>query len=336
MISYYNIYDFIIAVEGKVDKLFTKEFMHFKVNNASRINLYIKINKENKELPTKPFIGSSAGIYLPFNENENTLYYDEDLPSLIPVLSYAQGFLWWPDKTMIHAGAVERDDKSLVFVGSGNVGKTSIVLNLLNTGNFNYLSDDWLIVDKEKSYPFPKPIHIFDYNLKNEEIAKKIFGHKSIYYKFLFNFMDLCWKYAPHRYVRFMIYSFKPNFNIPFTKFSRNPRLGSISKVSKLFYLERSDVDRIIVSDNITPEEIARRLCYVYAHEWNFFFKEYYRYVTLYNVKNPIVEKRFEHDYRIILNLCHNTKLYRVMIPKYIDLTKINLADIPEISLEDF
>jgi len=331
--SYYNIYDFIIAVEGKVDKLFAEEFWYFKVNNVSGIDLYIKVNKENKELPTKPFVGSTAGIYLPFSKDENILFYDEDLPSLNPVLFYAQGFLWWPDKTMLHAGAVERHNKAFLFVGSGNVGKTSIILNLLDTGKFNYLSDDWLIVDKEKAYPFPKLIHIFDYNLKNKKIAKKMFGRKSIYYKMLFNFLDLCWKCAPHRYIRFMLASFKPTFKAPFTKFSSNSKLGSISNISKLFYLERSNVDRIIVKDDITAEEVARRLSYVNAYEWNSFFKEYYKYVFLYNIENQIIEKKFEHDYRIILSLCHNAELHRVKIPKNTDLTRTDLTSIPEMDL---
>jgi hypothetical protein len=333
--SYYNIYGYVIAVEGKVDALFAKEFQYFKANNVSKIDLRIKVNSAGRELPTRPFIGSSAGIYLPFSMDEDTLYYDENLPSLDIVLAYAQGFLWWPDKTILHAGAVEKNDKAFVFSGTGNVGKTSIVLNLINTGDFNYLADDWLIIDKEKAYPFPKLIHIFDYNLKNKEIAKKMFGRKSIYYRILFNLIDLCWKYAPHRYFRFILDAFKPKFSVPFTKFSSNFRLGTTSKVNKLFFLERGNVDRIVIKNDITPEEFARRLSYVNMHEWNFFFNEYYRYVSQYNAESQIIEKRFKHDYEIMLNLSRNAELYRMVIPKGIDITRIDLMSIPELGLKE-
>jgi len=327
--SYYNIYGYVIAVEGKVDVLFSREFQHFKVDSASTIDLYIKINK-GRNLPTKPFVGSPAGLYLPFNRGENTLWYDENLPSLIVVLAYAKGFLWWPDKTILHASAVEIKNKAFVFAGCGNVGKTSIVLNLINCDGFNYLADDWLIIDKEKAYPFPTPIRIYPYNLKNKEIAKKIFGYKSFYYRSLFSFIDVCQKLAPHRYVIFVMDAFKPMFNVPFTKLSYGSRVGSISKVERLFFLERGNVDRIAISDDISPEEAARRLSYVNMYEWNFFFKEYYKYASYYNIKNELIENRHKHDYEIMLSLCCNTKLHRMVIPNDLDLTRINLTSILE------
>ena len=184
----YDIHGFTFCVEGIANKMFLREYGWAKVNVAPKISLYVKPYKGEENLPTKP-AGSLKGMYIPFKENEYVLWYEEGVP-LNVLISYCEALMYWPDKTILHAGGVTKEGEALLFVGGGNVGKTSSVLNLLREG-YEYLSDDWIVIDKNKAYPLPKTLHIFDYNLKNKEVAKSVLGIKRFLYKPFFKLLEV-------------------------------------------------------------------------------------------------------------------------------------------------
>ena len=66
---------------------------------------------------------------------------------------------------VIHASAVSKAGKSVVFAGVSGSGKTLIALALLRRG-FKLLSDDYVIISNGTVLGFPKPLNIFSYNVK--------------------------------------------------------------------------------------------------------------------------------------------------------------------------
>jgi hypothetical protein len=327
----YNIHGFVISVEGVANREFMREYWWAVTKENLNPNLIVRSCEEYKDLPTKP-AGCKKGFYIPFGERENVLLYQKGAP-LNVLLSYCEGLFWWPDKSILHAGGVCKDGKAFVFTGGGNVGKTSIVLNLLKKG-FEYLSDDWLVVDGEKAYPMPKTIHLFDYNLKDKEIADRVLGAKKFLYYPYFSLWEIFRKHFPNRYVRYGFEVLKPTFCANLKKINPDAKIGLPTRICKVFFLERSDrVNNISLVNDVVAEELARRAMYVNLYEWNFIYAEYAKYVHLYGIKNEKFEKKPWHEYDILLNTFKRNKIIRAIIPYKMDLTKEDVVSLFELEV---
>jgi hypothetical protein len=68
----------------------------------------------------------------------------------------------------MHAGGVTKDGKGILLPAYGGTGKTTLSMALLDQGH-KLLGDDLLLVDVDKQivYPYPRPLHIFTYNVRN-------------------------------------------------------------------------------------------------------------------------------------------------------------------------
>jgi hypothetical protein len=320
---FYDTYGFRIAVEGAANSIFLKEYGWARTVHAAEADLYVRPYSGRDSLPTKP-AGSEKGLYIPFGENENTLWYENGVP-LNVVLSYCEALMWWPKRTRLHAAAVARNGKAYVFTGAGNIGKTSTVLNLVSNG-YAYLSDDWLIISQGKAYPFPKTIHIFDYNLKNKRIARSVLGLKRVYYLPYFKLLEFGRTTAPNRFLRFAFQELKPIFNVDLQKLNPQAKTAPPTRIAKIFYMERKAVKNIKKSNNITAEELASRMAYVNLYEWNFLLREYHRYAYIYGIKNKRIEDRFNHETAIMRGTFDSTEIKRLVIPEKLDLTKLDLV----------
>ena len=183
---YYNIYGFVLAVDDTLSKAFDKEYWRFKTNKKTNADLYVKMDNSIKK---HTYLREAKnGIYLPFKEGENTVYYDKGVNAEY-LLYTIEPFIHWKDRSFLHCGAVSKENKAILFVGKGGVGKTSVVIYLIKNG-FSYIADDWAIIGNSKVYPFFKTVHIFDYNLKNKELAKRALGNKRFLYRIIFAFFD--------------------------------------------------------------------------------------------------------------------------------------------------
>jgi len=69
---------------------------------------------------------------------------------------------------LMHSAGVTRKGQSYVFPAYGGTGKTTTCMSLLQKG-FNFLGDDLLLVDAAagRVYPYPRPLHVFTYNITN-------------------------------------------------------------------------------------------------------------------------------------------------------------------------
>jgi hypothetical protein len=321
----YDIHGFRIAVKGPAVGLFDKEYGWARSPANGQPNLEVIATNRIHALPTKP-AGCSSGLFIPYSDSHHTLWYSPDVP-LNVVLSYAESLFYWPDKSLIHASAVAKDGKAIIFTGTGNVGKTSTVLNLIGRG-YQYLSDDWLVVGNGIAYPLPKTIHVFDYNLEDEETAKAVLGWKRHLYAPFFALMRWGRNHAPHRYLRYAFRIARPVFHISVKDLNPEAAISPPVPVARVYYLERKNVDSLEVSDTIDAHALAKKMPYVTLYEWHFSTREYYRYAAIYGIRAQRVEDRYAHDREIIQEGFSDVRIYRVSIPTHMDLTQHDLTEL--------
>jgi hypothetical protein len=331
----YDVHGFVISVEGPADRVFAREYGYFKVPEVPHeVDLFVKVNEGRNPLPTTVW-GYNKGMFIPFDESENTLLYDVGIENVRPLDRFLDGIeflIWWPDKVWLHAGAVEKNGKAYVFTGKGGVGKTSCVLNLLKEG-YNYLSDDWLIVGDGKAFSLLRRIHIFDYNLRHKEIARKLLGHKRLLYILEGKLLDYGSKFSPHKYLKFVFDKLKERnmLTVELHKIYPEAKVTSSSLISKVFLLERKKADCIEVKKDITPKELAQKMAYYNMYEWNHMFREYYRYAHLFGIRNKRIENRLYHDMRVMNATFKRCEVYRVIVPERLDLYEVSLTSLLDI-----
>lgn len=68
----------------------------------------------------------------------------------------------------LHAGGVSKGQTGLLLPAEGGTGKTTLSMALLGAGH-QLLGDDLLLVDVAGGivHPYPRPLHIFTYNVRN-------------------------------------------------------------------------------------------------------------------------------------------------------------------------
>src|SRR3989344_2670255 len=313
--SYYDIHGFVIAVDNEVNSAFFREYKRFlKKEKPSKIDLYIK--KSNKKLPiTLP--KDNRGISIPFNGNtvyfENGVWSDWLLYTIEPLIG-------WEDKCFLHCGAVEKDGNAYLFPAKSGVGKTSLATYLISRG-YNYLADDWLIIGNKKAYPFFKTFHIYDYNLRDKKLAKKALGIKRFYYLPLIKLMDFLALVLRHRFIKIAIQRFKPIFPIDVEEMFPG-KLGKISKIKRVFLLEKNNTNDEIILEKIEPKEIATKMMYIWLNEANHFYRNYFEYAY---DNGPVekIEKRVEKDGKIMMDCFSEAETYRLHVPKHINPEKV-------------
>ena len=318
-LTYYDIYGFVIAVDKDMKKAFDLEYWRFKTDKVKKADLYI-IKTDKKDLPIKLRL-DKIGIYIPFDKKEKTVYYEEGIQADW-VLYSIEPLIRWKDKCFLHCGAVEKDRGAILFPAEGGVGKTTMAMFLTGRG-YNYLSDDWLIIgDDGKAYPFYKTVHVFDYNLKDKEIAKKVLGRKAVFVKFRIFSLNLLQTLMPHRFVRIFAERFMPIFSIDIQKLHPNAKLGKVSKIRKIYWLKKDKkTDKpYLVKSNY--KKVTEKMPYITALETNHFYKNYLEWVYK-NQSNEEIESRTEKDRKIMEKAFKNSEVYELFVPDNINPNEV-------------
>ena len=318
-LTYYNIYGFVLAVDSGIKKTFETEYWRFKVSTQKKVDLYV-LKTDKKDLPVKLRL-DTRGIYIPFGKNENIVFYEPGVRSDW-VLYSIEPLIHWKDKCFLHCGAVSKNGQAIVFPAEGGVGKTTMATFLVSKG-YEYLSDDWLIIGKDgNAYPFFKTIHVFDYNLKNKLLAKKVLGKKRGFYTLLFKFLDLVPKILPNRFIRIMAERAKPIFSVDFTILHPNAELGKVCPIRKIYWLKKDPTITNPILKKIDSTKISEKMPYITALETNHFYKNYFEWVYN-NLPNLEIEKRIETEKEILKQAFKGTESYELRVPVKIDPTKV-------------
>ena len=328
MASYYDIYGFVIKIDGTAESSFQREYWRFEscLGEILPIDLEItqveKVEEQCKMSPT----ASLKGLWIDFKAKK--VYYEKGLSGDF-VLYYTEPLIQWPDKILLHAGAVEKDGKAYLFPASGGVGKTAMVTELSKRG-YKYLADDWVIVGTDgMAYPLLKTIHMFDYNLSDITIAKKILGWKRIPYKLFFTCVNFCLHHIKNRTVRFILGKLQKTFNVDILKLFAE--VGKPAKIDKVFWLIK---DKELVVVNTNSSKLSALMPYVINYEHNHFLKEYQRYAYYYG-QVDYIENRNQKIRDILRSATENAEVYGVYVPDKINPQAvveklINLGALPK------
>lgn len=146
---------------------------YIQYSKKDALKVLIKIKDENaitKKIKKYKNIGYKS-IY----ENVTALLYE-----LILVPSN----YFYNDRALVHASSMKNlvTGKTIMFGGTGGVGKTSLELLLCRERGYSFISDDIAVVDKEgyihPNLAYPK---IYAYNVeKNRELETILFKHRNI------------------------------------------------------------------------------------------------------------------------------------------------------------
>jgi len=326
-LKFYDIYGFGLSVEGPAENVLDARYSEFRVSDTlDRVDLFVKVHEGVDDLPTRPN-GALKGMWIPFLSNDNTLWYEKQAD--FEFLShFVDGLIWWQDKALLHAGGVAKLDEAFLFVGGGNVGKTSTVINLVEKG-YDFIGDDWVVLETTQVRPLWRTLHIHDYNLSNPKRARAILGMRAPVYRAISWMLRVGMDRIPQRHLRYVLSSIRDHqlvVNIDLQKINPEARLARPARIAKIFYLERSNSTNISVTTDIAADQLARRMAYVYLYEWNFLFEEHNKYAYRYGDTGGRLESRFDQIVSIAQTAFIGSQLLRVAIPNKLDLTDIDLV----------
>ena len=308
-------------VDGPAKRIFRKEYGKFLIGNLVNtkilFNILVTECRTCVPLPLRPK-GEIFGVRIK-REKETFLIEYNTKANLYFVLSMFEGLLFWPDKSLLHAGAVAVDNKAFVFTGKGNVGKTSLVLQGINRG-YNYLSDDWLVVGNSLAYPLPKRIRIFDYNLVfDNRIAKKVVGNnyaKILLIKLWFHMRNKFTSLIPHPYIKRVLNVLRPIYKVDIAELNPNVRVALSTPIHNIFYLERKKRQEFRI-DEMDPIVLANKMV-----SYNFFEKAYFWQLYFLNcfynafVCADMLCKEYEKQKEILRSVFEKANVYKVSIPE--------------------
>ena len=316
--SYYNIHGYILAVSGQAIPIFDRELKEFKIKKKTP-DLYI-IETQEKNLPIQ-LRGSSKGIFLPFDNSKIARYESGADPSWL--FGLIQNFIRWKDKTYLHCGAVSKDNKAVLFPASEDVGKTRTTLYLTSHG-YDYLNDEWLILGQDGiAYPYLKSIHLFDYNLKDKNLAKKVLGNKRIFYNLIYSVLRLIPKLISHRYVKFACDRIKPQFSVRIDQIYPKIKFSKPSKIEKIFWLIKDKNAKKITIEDAIPEQIAEKMSYINVLEKYMFYRNYYDF-AYHNQSNPFWENYIQENKNILTKAFKKAKIVKkIILPHYFNPAEI-------------
>lgn len=80
---------------------------------------------------------------------------------------------------LIHASAVSKDGKSLIFCGLNKVGKSTLAMYLCNKYSYKLMTDNFLLITDKRVYGFPEVVRLSTESAEAlNNVNKPIYGHK--------------------------------------------------------------------------------------------------------------------------------------------------------------
>jgi len=198
---------------------------------------------------------------------------------------------------IIHASGISKNGNGIAFSGRGGSGKTSIAFEFLNN-EFDFLGDNYIILNKGNIFSFPTSLSLFTYNLNDMILNKLNFNEKvSINLKnFLYNLSG--------GYVKF------------FTKI--NPkRIHSVlssSSLDKVFLIQPiENFNKQISIEEMEREMAIKKILYNQMLEFTFFNQ----YIEIYSFFYP--DKKLSKHWdlyknSISKNLSEEIKFYEISL----------------------
>ena len=320
----YDIYGFRLAVSGTAREGFQRAFRRFRTGDIDpeyEADLWIKEVDNNEEVLPFQRLGDDKGMLLPFGEENNVFLYQRGIPATF-ILNTAFPLISWSDKCLVHAGTVSKNNRSLMLPALSNVGKTSIVLNLLKKG-YKFIAEDLAALSTDGiAYPFEWGTLLPNYLVTDDElIARRILGRKYAFrfgYKLYLNAWHYLNTHFPSRRVRWLLEtSFAPRYSANIEALFPGAKIDVSPPISHVFFLQKCNGAKVLIR-RTSAENTADRMAFVILTailEMNRILDEYYKHAARGGKRSKRIEERFSHDREIILAAIRNTQVFEVLIP---------------------
>jgi len=320
----YDIYGFRLAVSGTAKEGFQRAFRRFRtgdIDPEQEADLWIKEADNNTEVLPFKRLGDDKGMLLPFGEESNVFLYQRGIPATF-ILNTAFPLINWNDKCLVHAGVVSMNDRSLMLPALSNVGKTSVVLNLLKK-RYKFIAEDLAALSTGGiAYPFEWGTLLPNYLVTDDElIARKVLGRKYAFrlgYKLYLSAWHYLTNHFPSRRVRWLLdTSFAPRYSVNIDDLFPGAKIDVSPPISHVFFLQKYNGEKVLIR-GASADDIADRMAFVVLTaimEMNRILDEYYKHVARGGKRGKRIEERFSHDREIILAAIRNTQVFEILIP---------------------
>lgn len=236
--------------------------------------------------------------------------------------------------TFLHASAVSKDDKALMFCAWPHTGKTNTVLSLI-LRNYSFLADESsLISRKGYVYPYPRPISAFYYNLEEfpeliDVISKSLIDKQKIRLRTFFAKMQN--RMARGHSRKFILNAINYGLNRisqPSKGSKIDPNdltdIGNISKIEKLFLLQTDTVSSEVHVEEIeNMKGLSTALSASWIWEREIFTTHYLAYLFAFPERNnQALENSLKLHSEIIRDALKNTECFKVIIPQKLPFKK--------------
>ncbi|SMC09972.1 hypothetical protein [Nitratiruptor tergarcus] len=337
----------INIVNHKLRELLEKELRIYKKtqeNENIKINIVdkLKINNKYSNNPSihttfrNGFLANFGGNKVLYKKNDNIIEIDveinmkknylrkflnisyrynfENIGHIIHELILVPTIFFFYNKAIVHASSMKhhRKEKTILFGGTGGVGKTSLELLLCKELEYSFISDDIAIIDNIGNiYPnlsYPK---IYAYNvINNNKLKKLIFKNKNFMDKLQWNIMR---KLKGDSGVRRAISPLLLYNNIETGK----------NKIDEYYILYKTNTINQITIEKLNSENAAYLSLKIIRNEYNSIFQHiiWHEYNCSLMKYKPIlkIDEILNRWLKIYLNVFKNIQCYLVKIPTSID-----------------
>ncbi|MBA1420216.1 MAG: hypothetical protein FAF03_04965 [Epsilonproteobacteria bacterium] len=277
---------------------FLSDYGSYKILYINDVQLNIYVSMENINNFLRKFIS------IDFRENYDRIGHIVHELVLVPLN------LFFNDRALIHASTMKNlyNGRTVMFGGTGGVGKTSLELLLCRELNYSFISDDIAIVTKDSGvYPnlaYPK---IYAYNVENNKSLEKIlFSNKPYIDKLQWNFIK---KYRGNNRVRRSISPSKIYNSIEVNKnyVDEYYVLFKTNTVTSIEIFPITEEEATSVSFKIIQNEYQSVFQHIIWHEYNCELMNFSPLITMKNINQVTVD--------IYENFFKKVKCYKIKIP---------------------
>lgn len=208
---------------------------------------------------------------------------------------------------LLHSSAFSLDGDCQLFAGTGGVGKSTAILQLINRHpELRFVTDDWAIIHPNGNVcHYPRKINVYAYNTVGfPQIEDVIFSSRTWLDKFHWNQTRK-----------------KHGVNGTARRVSANDLYGSStpalnSQVSNIFFLNRGGCDRFDVRP-MSSTDFARRMSLILLSERSMLFGALCRWhATTHNLPLLDYQDLLTKTERLYRDFASNAKVHLVSIPQ--------------------
>jgi hypothetical protein len=280
VLRYYDIHGFSIAVCDEFAGTFEKEYGHLRITSLIEADLIVRRSLRNLDIK---WPGTGIGLSIPFGDDERDVLVNSGVSSDFVFFSI-QPLVQWKDKCLLHSSAAWKDENAYLFPGASGVGKTTMLLFLLQRG-FNFLSDNFVTVGEGKAYPYRKTIHLYERNIAHGLVLKNVLGRKLLFYRTVFSLIHAARKLVHSRMLNFALDILTPNFIVDVEEAFPGKLAQAPISVGGIFLLERGDE---LDARCISPRELSQKAMLDFVYNYRQFFAEYYKWAEVHGVSRNI------------------------------------------------